>query len=450
MKPALRLAPIKTLIAFVITCLLTVQAFAAAPTVVKTTPEAGDNEVDPALRKIVIEFDQDMNRSGHSITGGGDSFPELTGNPRWQDKRTLILPVKLKPNHDYYFGINSPSFKNTRSIAGEPVAWYRVKFRTADGEAVQEDLTQAELNTDAIDALKAFIDHRYAYRDRLGLDWDQLFTDHEQTLIDAESPKRFAQIAGVMLSKAQDKHLWLDAEGDRIRSFSRPMTPNANAQLLPTLVPNYIKINDVLYVGLFEDGIGYARIDSWSSRNPFLYEKFFQFIGENPDAPGIIIDVRFNGGGSETVAGALAACFITEPVVYAKHVYSDPDSESGFTPVSTRTLPPNTGRPSYKGKVAVLSGPVVMSSCEAFILMMKQAPNATVFGQTTQGSSGNPKPYNLGNGVTVYLPSWKAMRPDGTEFEGEGIEPDILIDTKPTDFKTSDPVLDAALEHLRN
>ncbi|MHC4385821.1 MAG: S41 family peptidase, partial [Planctomycetota bacterium] len=112
-------------------------------------------------------------------------------------------------------------------------------------------------------------------------------------------------------------------------------------------------------------------------------------------------------------------------------------------------LQPNKGYPQYKGKVVVLSGPVVMSSCEAFVLMTKQVPGCKIVGEPTQGSSGNPKPHDLGNGVTVYLPSWKAMLPDGTCFEGKGIRPDVLIKARPDQITTKDPVIEAALKELR-
>lgn len=450
MKPALSQASFLAAIAFAFSCLLiAAPALAVRPTVIEATPDNGATEVDPNLRRIVIKFDQDMSHRGHSICGGGDTFPKLVGKPRWHDKRTFIITVRLVPKHDYAFSVNCSPAQNFRSANGESAVPYRISFRTGTGDADQPALSQTELNAGAIEVLREMIDRQYSYRDRLGLDWDAQFNDYNQLLLDADSPKRFAQVAAAMLSSAEDKHISLRADGERISSYIHPMTPNANAQRLPNLIPNYRQQNNILYTGQFDDRIGYLRIDSWSANHPRTYEAAYRWIGEHPDAPGLIIDVRFNGGGGEDLAADLAGCFVTEPVVYAKNVYRDPNSDSGFGPVLERTLSPNTGRPQYTGKVAVLSGPVVISSCEAFILMMKQAPNATVFGAPTQGSSGNPRPYDLGNGVTVVLPSWKAMRPDGTEFEGQGIQPDVLIETQPNDFQTTDPILDAALEHLR-
>ncbi len=59
------------------------------------------------------------------------------------------------------------------------------------------------------------------------------------------------------------------------------------------------------------------------------------------------------------------------------------------------------------------------------------------------------KAHLLDNRVTMYVPSWKAMRPDGTCFEGEGIKPDIEVAAKPDAFEKGDPVIDRALRSLR-
>ena len=42
------------------------------------------------------------------------------------------------------------------------------------------------------------------------------------------------------------------------------------------------------------------------------------------------------------------------------------------------------------------------------------------------------------------------MRPDESLFEGEGIAPDIRVETTEADFKDGDPVLEAALKWLRS
>ena len=81
--------------------------------------------------------------------------------------------------------------------------------------------------------------------------------------------------------------------------------------------------------------------------------------------------------------------------------------------------------------------------------MMEQAKDCTVVGQPTFGSSGNPKPCELSNGVTVLLPSWQDMDLDGTLIEGKGLQPDVLVECTQKDFESGDPILAKALELLR-
>ncbi len=75
-----------------------------------------------------------------------------------------------------------------------------------------------------------------------------------------------------------------------------------------------------------------------------------------------------------------------------------------------------------------------MSSNESFILMMKTLPNTKVVGMTTYGASGNPKAYDLSNGIKVYLPSWKAYTLEGDLIEDHGIKPGIEIITTEKEF----------------
>jgi C-terminal processing protease CtpA/Prc len=189
-------------------------------------------------------------------------------------------------------------------------------------------------------------------------------------------------------------------------------------------------------------------IADWSKREEDGIEPAFAALKEFANAPGIIIDVRPNSGGSEPLAEEFAGCFIDEPVVYSKHQYRTPGEPNGFSRPQERILKPNRDKFHYKGRAAVLMGQVNMSSCESFLLMMKQSPNCKLIGQKSYGSSGNPKSYELGNGVTIWLPSWKDLLPDGTCLEGRGVFPDIAVSATEMQLKNSDPVIDAAIKYL--
>ena len=156
--------------------------------------------------------------------------------------------------------------------------------------------------------------------------------------------------------------------------------------------------------------------------------------------------MRANGGGAEIAAQQFAGCFVERPVAYAKHV-----TRAGGRPGQpyTRELQPNKAYPTFTNRVTVLAGLGTVSSAEAFVMMMKQNPRCTIFGERTAGASGNPQRIDLGNGVAAFVPSWKQLSLNGELLETKGIEPHVAVPAKQTDFENGDPVLDAALNHLR-
>jgi tetratricopeptide (TPR) repeat protein len=115
----------------VLVLLLAGIAFAAAPKVVKTIPANGDQSVNPKLRQIKIVFDQPMSHKGYSVCGGGENFPNIIGKLDWFNATTLVMKVKLEPNHEYSYSVNCPSAGNFKNRSGESAEVYPVSFKTA-------------------------------------------------------------------------------------------------------------------------------------------------------------------------------------------------------------------------------------------------------------------------------------------------------------------------------
>lgn len=108
-----------------------------APAIVSTTPETFQNNVDPSLDRLEVTFDQPMRDQSWSWTGGGETYPDVTGKISYDAARTTCsLPVKLRPGKVYWVGINSPSNRNFISQQGTPAEWYIILFATssADGK----------------------------------------------------------------------------------------------------------------------------------------------------------------------------------------------------------------------------------------------------------------------------------------------------------------------------
>jgi hypothetical protein len=106
---------------------------AVPPMVVATTPVAFANDVSPDLREITVTFDQSMMNLSWSWVGGGETFPEMMGQPQYdKSKRTCALPVELEAGRFYWVGINSPQhkyFQTDMQVAAVP---YVILFATKD------------------------------------------------------------------------------------------------------------------------------------------------------------------------------------------------------------------------------------------------------------------------------------------------------------------------------
>lgn len=106
-----------------------------ASVILRTTPVAFTNDVDPALDKLTVTFDRPMMDKSWSWTGGGDTFPQNAGDIHYDEARTTCtMPVKLEPGKVYWVGINSPSHRNFKTPDGTPAPRYVILFATRDND----------------------------------------------------------------------------------------------------------------------------------------------------------------------------------------------------------------------------------------------------------------------------------------------------------------------------
>jgi C-terminal processing protease CtpA/Prc len=174
-----------------------------------------------------------------------------------------------------------------------------------------------------------------------------------------------------------------------------------------------------------------------------------EFVREHADAQGWVVDVRTNSGGDELLARRLAACFVRAPRVYARSRIRDPESSRGFSGPFERVVEPAENGPRITAPIAVLMGPACMSSCESFLLMLHEPDHHRWFGARSWGSSGNPRAHELGHGITLLIPSWIDLTPEGEMIESKGLTPDVPVAWVREVGVEADPVLDASLEWLR-
>ncbi len=103
------------------------------PQVLSIVPKNGDQNVDPALGEIQVVFDRPMQTDKWSMCSfDSDSTPEVIGKPSYDKNSTAwTVKVKLQPDHEYRFSLNSKWFTGFRSEEGGLLEPLEVKFKTA-------------------------------------------------------------------------------------------------------------------------------------------------------------------------------------------------------------------------------------------------------------------------------------------------------------------------------
>lgn len=103
------------------------------PVVTQTQPIAFSDNVNPEVREISVTFSRPMMNFSWSWVGGGEHYPETTGDSSYdKDRKTCTLPVKLKPGQWYWIGINSEYYHYFQTEKHIPAKPYMILFATAD------------------------------------------------------------------------------------------------------------------------------------------------------------------------------------------------------------------------------------------------------------------------------------------------------------------------------
>jgi len=427
---------ITSVITFLSFCLV-IQAQEAAPKIISTIPIFGDCNVSTDLKEIIFRFDQDM-QPGMSIPDS-KNMPKVAGRPVWIDKRTLSIPVKLDSSRFYILNCNTWRFRNFKNVNGIPLNPDVLCFKTVGDY-------QSDFNKNTYDEFLRIFPGMYSYAPIKQIDWSELIKQNH--LEDSKTNFEFTLKLMNVLKNAEDPHMWIDYVGQAYYPHSRKFyLINYNVdEIFKALEEKKISENKVVLSGKYGD-VGYIYIETWDNKNKNEIRTAIDRLKEFKSLKNIIVDVRANSGGDESLASEFASCFIKEPMPY-ELVKSFNKETAKFETEHIKYIYPDNSGFNYDGNVYVLSGPRVFSSNEAFILMMKQAKNAKVIGMKSYGSTGNPKPYKLSDQITLYLPSWQAYTLDKKLIEGNGVEPDIEIINSQADFIGKDALFNEVIKYI--
>lgn len=136
---------------------------------------------------------------------------------------------------------------------------------------------------------------------------------------------------------------------------------------------------------------------------------------------GVIVDLRYNGGGEESIALAIAGRFAAAPrPVWSKRVH-----EKGKThPAYAMQVQPAAGS-RLAVPLAVLTGDFTVSAAETATMALRALPATVQIGQPTRGVLSDRLEKVLLNGWSFSLSNEIYMDPHGRVFEVDGVPPDV-------------------------
>jgi C-terminal processing protease CtpA/Prc len=206
-----------------------------------------------------------------------------------------------------------------------------------------------------------------------------------------------------------------------------------------------------------EDGYGYAVMSSFFDDEVLtiqLWERMIQDLNAT-NSPGLIIDMRYNGGGSGFLADQMAAYFFDEELSTGNSGFYDDSTGDFYTdPGDERFLFPPREELRYTGSVAVIVGPSCASACEFFSYAMTLEDRAIVVGQyPSAGLGGSVEDFLMPEMNSVRFTIGRAVDPEGEiHIEGTGVVPTVQVPLTEEIVlaSESDPVLEFALDALQS
>jgi C-terminal processing protease CtpA/Prc len=203
-----------------------------------------------------------------------------------------------------------------------------------------------------------------------------------------------------------------------------------------------------------QSNIAYVALNDFSTND--LVKAWREAFPQLLSASALILDLRLNGGGSSNIGYEVLRSLVDHPVLGSRQVmrpYNPTDRAHGFqigwTVLPAEEMQPREG-PHYTGPVAVLAGPATFSAAEDFLVAWKNSGRGKLIGEPSGGSTGQPLSFKLPGGGSARVCTKRDTFPDGTEWVGKGIAPDILVRPTVADVRAKrDTVLERAIEIVK-
>lgn len=337
------------------------------------------------------------------------------------------------------------------------------------GSAQQQEIDDPIKN---FEALWITFQERYANFALKQIDWEQIYQEYQPQITPQTTNIELYEICCAMLQELKDGHVTLEPNFEESEidcgppyafRYDQLLRTEADqrlfAQAMNTTFSNHgfsnVQKVDVSEETNFQYRVspdwGYLRVDEMTEK--LILRKLEKGLNQAMQAfqgkKGLILDMRFNGGGWDYAGLKIARRLICEKKIshYKKKRKKGTDS---FTPLKTIYLKPK-GKFPFTKPIIILTSDYTASAAEVFVLALKDLPYVTLLGDITEGIFSDMYPFTLPNGWDITLSHMQFFSADMANFEGKGIEPDVKMLNSRDDLSDKrDYVLEKAIELLQN
>jgi len=223
---------------------------------------------------------------------------------------------------------------------------------------------------------------------------------------------------------------------------------------------------------VLSNGVTYIKVSTFESDSiPIKFRKEIDGINRTK---ALILDIRDNGGGNTEFAIGVAQHLTDKPFMIgsawktrihkaANKAWASVNGDSQWAkqnfnylignewethPGETVSIPKSVKK--VKVPIVILIGEKTFSAAEDFLILLDASKNIKLIGQNSAGSSGQPLFIDLPEGFRARICAKRDTYPDGRDFIGVGIRPDIYVNKSVEDYLNGvDTEINAALDFLK-
>jgi len=204
-----------------------------------------------------------------------------------------------------------------------------------------------------------------------------------------------------------------------------------------------------LYIYAWIDkGVGYLHLRNFDEEEKTA-DIMDEIVEEFKDARGLILDVRGNGGGWDSVAKTIADRFADRKRLFMTTQVRNGPKHSDFDPPLFWYAEPK-GPLQFTKPIVMLTHRWTISAGDCFVLAMRVFPHVINLGEFTSGAYSDEYWDTLPNGWRVCICNKLYQDPDGVCWEGIGTPPNIrMLNTKEDIVQGRDRVLERAVDLIK-